>query len=56
MMVSVAVPCDPTVQQWAEDLAGVGAAGTCDFLGRAGGDDPAAVFAAFWAKIDDVVG
>jgi len=56
MMVSVAVPCDPTVQQWAEDVAGVGAARACDFFRGAGGDDPAAVFAAFWAKIDDVVG
>ena len=37
-------------------MAGVGTAGACDFFGSAGGDDAAAVFAAFWSKIDDVVG
>ncbi len=54
MIVSVAR--DAAVQKGAEDVAGVGAAGASDFFGGAGGDDAAAVFAAFWTKIDDVVG
>ena len=37
-------------------MAGVGAAGAGDFFGGAGGNDAAAVFAAFRTKIDDVVG
>ena len=45
-----------SVEQWAEDVAGVGAAHAGDFFGGAGRDDAAAVFAAFRAKVDDVVG
>ena len=56
MMIAVAVACDSPVEQRAEDVAGVGAAGAGDFFGCAGGDDAATVFAAFWSKIDDVVG
>ena len=44
------------IQQWTQDLAGVGASGAGDFFGGAGGDDASAVFAAFWAEVDDVVG
>ena len=51
-----AVARDSTIQQGAEDLAGVGAARACDFFRGAGGDDAAAVFATFRTKIDDVVG
>ena len=55
MRVPVAVSREPAVQQRTEDVAGVGAAGTGDFFGSARGDDAAAVFAAFWSKIDDIV-
>jgi hypothetical protein len=55
-MITVAVACKSTVEQRAEDVSGVGAARAGDFFGCAGGDDAAAVFAAFWSKIDDVVG
>ena len=44
------------IQQWAKDLARVGAAGAGDFLGGTGGDDASAVFATFGAEVDDVVG
>ena len=56
MMVAVAVADESPIKKWAQDLAGVGAAGACDFFRGAGGDDATAVFAAFWAKVDDVVG
>ena len=55
-MISVAVAGYPAVEQRAENVAGVGAARSGDFFGGAGCDDAAAVFAAFRAKIDDVVG
>ena len=54
--MAVAVSRNSTVEQRAEDVSCVGAAGAGDFFGGAGGDDAAAVFAAFWSKIDDVVG
>ena len=54
--MEIAVSSNPAVEQWAQDVAGVGAAHAGDFLGGAGGDDAAAVFAAFRAKVDDVVG
>ena len=55
-MLAVAVATKAAVQERAKDVAGVRAARAGDFFGCAGGDDAAAVFAAFWSKIDDVVG
>ena len=52
----VAVSREAPIEQRTEDVAGVGAAGAGDFFGRAGGDDAAAMLAAFWSKVDDVVG
>ena len=54
--MTVAVAREAAVQQRAEDVARVGAAGACDFFRGAGGDDAATVLAAFWSKIDDMVG
>ena len=56
MVIIVAISCNSSVEQGAEDVAGVGAAGACDFFGGAGGDDAPAVFTAFGTEIDDVVG
>ena len=54
--MTVAVAREAAVQQRAEDVARVGAAGACDFFRGAGGYDAPAVFATFRTKINDVVG
>lgn len=55
-MITVARGGGVAVEEGFEGVAGVGAACVCDLFGCAGGDEAAAVRAAFGAEVDDVVG
>ena len=51
--IAVAVFRETAVEQRTENVAGVRATRAGNFFRRAGDDDAAAVFAAFWSKVDD---